>query len=648
MKKKIFSVLLVLMLMLSFGLAAPVLAEGTLQVIPYDLTTKNDVGAEAVWGDQDGDIAVHLTTGLKEVDPPWGDGDTATIAIDASAIGVATLADVGSISWSEVIVLGGSYPAHVDIMIAGDALVVEYAYNDGGYLPVTDASYAWLTSGEPGPIGGEFGDDGHYGATLADWKAGLTVDEVLISDATEVLSLEIEIDNWIVASESYIDDIEINGIVYYGSIQDAIDAADPSDIISVAAGTYSESIVIDKSLVLKGANAGVPATGARGSESILDAIGDAAVSVDGVDSITFDGFTVEGFGKGGIVVKNVPVVQIENNIISTTDHSQAPNGIQVGYVMDPTATTGTVKDNQVSGCSWDGFVSDTMDYESDWTGSGILVIAPDSALMISGNEVYDSDVGLDIEAGFSTSIKGNDVHDNSYGLVFWNADPTINYNSISGNALGGVYRSLDGSLEGEVDAIDNWWGQSSGPAEGCCSVDVDVEPWLLAEGGEQYDKTLALNPGWSIVSPDAELDSYDIVDSVGLVYAYDNGAFVQATALDPITPVFIKTADSGGIGFNYAAESMGMFSIDLEVGWNLIGIPETEATPEAILSSIRLGANSEVALATLACQGSYNTDSDSFYVSMLALEAVVPVLYPFDGYWAYMNVAKEFGVIVVK
>jgi len=168
------------------------------------------------------------------------------------------------------------------------------------------------------------------------------------------------------------------------------------------------------------------------------------------------------------------------------------------------------------------------------------------------------------------------------------------------------------------------------------------------------NKALLLPADWSIVSPDREVTDYHIAYEVELVYAYGTEpstgerGFIEATGLDPITPVFIKMTDGGWVGFTYAEISQGIFTTKLEVGWNLIGIPETEATAKAILSPIRLGANNERALATLVSQGDYNPSGYSFYESMLNLEDEVPTLYPFDGYWAYMNVAKEFGVVVVE
>jgi len=186
---------------------------------------------------------------------------------------------------------------------------------------------------------------------------------------------------------------------------------------------------------------------------------------------------------------------------------------------------------------------------------------------------------------------------------------------------------------------------------------VDAEPWLLAAvvpGVEPttYDNTVALNAEWSIISPGAEVTGWDVVAvSVGLVYAYDGG-FVEVTDPDPIIPVFIKTVAGGGVGFNYADSSQGIFTANLEVGWNLIGIPETNATTGAILAHLRYGSNNEAALATLASQGNYNPSGDSFYLATLSdadwTALGLQELYPNDGYWAYMNVAKEFGVVVVK
>jgi len=157
-----------------------------------------------------------------------------------------TLGDLQSISWDYHLVAG--YAPHVDIMLdivvdgeADEALVVEYAYNDvdgtnihepcltgtfyttfddesgnGGPNAVTDTTMAWATTGAPGPLGGAFGDDNFWFASIADWKAGKTFDSgsgvKTIDEDTLVLALEIEIDNWIVDTEAYVKNIQVNGL----------------------------------------------------------------------------------------------------------------------------------------------------------------------------------------------------------------------------------------------------------------------------------------------------------------------------------------------------------------------------------------------------------------------------------------------------
>ena len=189
------------------------------------------------------------------------------------------------------------------------------------------------------------------------------------------------------------------------------------------------------------------------------------------------------FVKGGIVTRGAKNIFIEGNTISTTLHDEAPNGIDIGTY---TGTNGTVKGNKISGCSWNGF---TGDYETSWSGSGILVIESGDSLEVIGNTVHNCDVGMDIESD-STKITCNDVHNNIYGLVFWNAKPQVNYNNIYDNIQYGVYRTTSGNLTDALDARYNWWGNTTGPHHPTLNPTgsgdnvsdyVSFAPWLLQE-----------------------------------------------------------------------------------------------------------------------------------------------------------------------
>jgi len=198
---------------------------------------------------------------------------------------------------------------------------------------------------------------------------------------------------------------------------------------------------------------------------------------------TITGNGITDFIKGGIVTRGAKNVFIEGNTISTTLHDEAPNGIDIGTYS---GTTGTIRGNEISGCSWNGF---TGDYETSWSGSGILVIESGDSLKILGNIVHDSDVGMDIESD-STNITCSNVYDNTYGFVFWNANPKINYNNIYSNTKYGVYRTTSGDLTGALDARYNWWGNASGPYHPTLNPTgsgdnvsdyVSFAPWLLQE-----------------------------------------------------------------------------------------------------------------------------------------------------------------------
>jgi nitrous oxidase accessory protein NosD len=76
------------------------------------------------------------------------------------------------------------------------------------------------------------------------------------------------------------------------TINAAIGKASSGDTINVAAGTYNESVVVNKTVTLRGARAGVDARTRVGAESIINN----SCSPVGIyaDSVVLDGFTVQG------------------------------------------------------------------------------------------------------------------------------------------------------------------------------------------------------------------------------------------------------------------------------------------------------------------------------------------------------------------
>jgi len=240
MKRKIFSIVIAFVLVTGLCLLpAAVLGQAASNYMGIKLGVKNDADATATWSTTEthsGNYAVHLVTG-----PAEGDGDEGRIEITMPA--GTTLGDIETIAWWVSTKLG--YSPHLDITIDCDGdgvvddedmLTAELAVNNpaythppvpgadewrqtfemttgDGYDAITDNTTFWVTK-----LGA--GDQDAPSGQLWQWKAGIVASDpenelptTVISATAPIVKLEI-VDNWIVVSEAYIDDITINGTTY--------------------------------------------------------------------------------------------------------------------------------------------------------------------------------------------------------------------------------------------------------------------------------------------------------------------------------------------------------------------------------------------------------------------------------------------------
>jgi hypothetical protein len=107
----------------------------------------------------------------------------------------------------------------------------------------------------------------------------------------------------------------------YATIQAAVNAAVAGNTITVDAGSYNETVTINKTLTLKGAKAGIDArTRSTSGESIVSNVNGAfRINAKGV---ILDGFTVQGetsqadlTGAGIVMAPTVSGTQLRNNIV---------------------------------------------------------------------------------------------------------------------------------------------------------------------------------------------------------------------------------------------------------------------------------------------------------------------------------------------
>ncbi len=240
----------------------------------------------------------------------------------------------------------------------------------------------------------------------------------------------------------------------YAKIQSAVNAASNYDVINVAAGTYTEDVVIGKSLSLLGAGA---------TKTIIDATGLAngilldGLSHPGLRNITISGFTVENALYEGVLVLNTSDASIRDNHIINNDtigpvfgSGPACNG-QPAYETDESgdcgggvhllgATNSIVSFNLITGNA-DGILI------SDDTG-------PSHGNLLSNNNITDNPaecgVVLASHPPMGSTPPGFATH---YGVY----DNTVSENVVSKNGVtvGGAGVGLFSDGEGQGRASGN-------------------------------------------------------------------------------------------------------------------------------------------------------------------------------------------------
>jgi hypothetical protein len=220
----------------------------------------------------------------------------------------------------------------------------------------------------------------------------------------------------------------------FSSIQDAINAAHPGDVLRVSAGTCNENVTVNKSVVLEGAQFGVDARTQSGAETVMDAAGNGGKTPFYVtaNDVTIDGFTIQGatnsnqFGFGIVLAGGTSGAHIVNNIVQNNivglSLANAPGGNQAVIQHN------LFKNNNAAGpSSGDGIYTDQ--FNAGGTLSNVLI----DSNTFTGN----SDAGLDFSSTDATkpatliTISNNVFDGNARGMLAFN----LTASSITANTF---------------------------------------------------------------------------------------------------------------------------------------------------------------------------------------------------------------------
>ena len=375
------------------------------------------------------------------------------------------------------------------------------------------------------------------------------------------------------------------------SIQRGIDAASDGDTVNVEAGEYAQTVTVDKSIQLLGAEYGVtPVTGGRvGGESLLDYPGgEVGIEIDAND-VVVSGFEIadqafsiatEDFNNVGDGVFHD--VQISYNYIHSDVAANA--GIVLGLNQNDgtsTFTNFTVSHNlvNVSGANAEAAVAPAATAVYD-------------GLNISYNDLSDPD-GRAIFAGGDPAftqfneavISWNDIHDTGHsGINMANLiDATVSHNTFTNTAGDGAYLNMSGgsftyntisSMDGDYEVGLELWGNDYGTALVTHGVEIANNSFTYNDTPAQY--------------------------TVGVMLDSDG---VDATSLNVHDNTF---TDDSGVS-TYAIGNQSGSTLDISTGSNIFNgvtldgsttLPQLYTIADAVLDKVDVASFGYVVLRT--------------------------------------------------
>ncbi len=159
------------------------------------------------------------------------------------------------------------------------------------------------------------------------YTVNLTVTNEVGSDS------EVKTDHIVVSEAPPLPVLNVNTGIRYATIQAAVTAATAGNEILVSDGSYTENVVIDKSIIIRSEN-GAATTTVTAADSLVPVF-----DVNAADFVTIDGFSVRG--ATGSNIGGIDFTDSDSGMITHNDVGSGFNGIHLGG----SSTNNTVSDN---------------------------------------------------------------------------------------------------------------------------------------------------------------------------------------------------------------------------------------------------------------------------------------------------------------
>jgi parallel beta-helix repeat protein len=352
------------------------------------------------------------------------DSSPATVSISITPVNDAPIAVI-------------SLPADSSTFTQGQAITFQGSANDVEDGSLTGASLVWTSS-----IDGQIGTGESF--TRNDLSIGTHTITLVATDSqgaqgTDSVTIII---NPPLARTWYVDDdFRDCPNADFNRIRDAINAASPGDTIMVCPGTYIECLVIEKSLILKGAGRGKSIIRAAGYgwppyywPPPVEIIGETEINV------VVEGFTLTGSTGSGVSITGRARATVQNNEIINN-----ATGISIGGLAQVSIAENVIQGGGGIVERWGIVVSgsavadirDNVILKAYFSG---ISLESSSYATIVGNMILENhDNGIIVKDNAYADILGNNILNNPYGIALLNSGQgvtTIQGNIISKNEIG--------------------------------------------------------------------------------------------------------------------------------------------------------------------------------------------------------------------
>jgi peptidoglycan hydrolase-like protein with peptidoglycan-binding domain len=400
-------------------------------------------------------------------------------------------------------------------------------------------------------------------------------------------------------------------------IKEGITRATTGDTINVGAGTYNESVLVNKSVTIVGAGATKPVVTGLAPDNYI-------IKVDGMSAgATIDNLEVNGGGttRGangfdyGVLVNNSGTsgtpVELKNLVVKNVWKTSG-NGIEVdasaiggsySIIHDSIVSSfdkrgirfmnssGKVFTSEVIGDNVDG-TSRVQNLVNLWGGSDVEIYGNklhnalttgstptwdspaifissygglgDSTANVHNNEIYSSDTGIVITSSYAptdnstATVEGNYFHNLNSGINF---EQETGSATVHNNKFEVVNKAIGTDSLGNlplVDAVNNWWGTvSSTTIASLVYGGVNYFPWYINSGKTVLSDAFV---GDTITATTGNFNPQEVLDgSVSLPDGASELVLSDSSVLDFLASA--NTAVGGNIVIDGSSVSLASFTL---------------------------------------------------------------------------------------